>query len=233
MKSLLPALAALLVLASCSRSEPDLSTQPSPTSESTGPAAAPVKPAEQPVLPADLHEHLVRADSPVLGSATAPVTIVEFLDPACEGCRAFAPVVRQIQFLYPDDVRVVVRLADFHPGSEEAIRILLAAQRQHRFEEVLTALFDRQEEWASHHSPDVDAAWQIAAAAGLDVKAARSVAESSEITGRLREEGEDIMALKVARTPTFYVNGKLLEDFGAEQLMSLVKTEVEAGKTGS
>jgi protein-disulfide isomerase len=184
-------------------------------------------------LPADLLAHLVRADSPVLGKVTAKVTLVEFLDPACEACSAFAPIVRQIQFLYPDDVRVVVRFADFHPGSEEAIRILLAAQRQHRVEEVLAALFARQEEWASHHSPSIDAAWKIAAAAGLDVKAARKAAASPEIANRLREEGEDITALKVERTPTFYVNGKLLEDFGAEQLMNLVKSEVQAGASGN
>jgi protein-disulfide isomerase len=163
-----------------------------------------------------------------MGRATAPVTIVEFLDPACEACRAYAPVVKQIQFLHPDEVRVVARFADFHPGSDEAIRILLAAQRQGRFEQVLAAMFDGQEEWASHHAPDIDAAWKLAGAAGLDLARARKDAASAEITERLREEGEDIRALQVSRTPTFYVNGKLLEDFGAEQLMRLVAAEVKA-----
>lgn len=163
-----------------------------------------------------------------MGPQNAPVTIVEFLDPACEACRAFAPVVKQIQFLHPDDVRVVARFADFHPGSDEAIRILLAAREQGKFETVLAALFDGQEQWAAHHSPDVAEAWKIAIAAGLNEARARKVAASGEASTRLGEEAEDIVALRVTRTPTFYVNGRLLEDFGAEQLMALVNSEVKA-----
>ena len=36
---------------------------------------------------------LVRDDSPSMGPADAKVTIVEFLDPECEACRAMAPIV--------------------------------------------------------------------------------------------------------------------------------------------
>ena len=41
-------------------------------------------------------EALVRPDSPTLGSADAPVTIVEFLDPECESCAAFNPIVKKV-----------------------------------------------------------------------------------------------------------------------------------------
>jgi protein-disulfide isomerase len=158
------------------------------------------------------------------------VTIVEFLDPACEACRAYAPVVKQILFLYPDEVRLVVRYADFHQGSDQAIRLLEAARRQGKFEQVLAALFDGQEEWASHHSPDVGKAWNIAGASGLQLSAARRDAASAASTALLAQEREDIVALQVTRTPTFYVNGRLLTDFGPEPLMALVAAEVKAAK---
>ena len=179
-------------------------------------------------MSAELLPRLQRPGSPVLGPANAPVTLVEVLDPACEACRAFAPVVQQIHFLHPDAVRVVSRFADFHPGSDEAIRILLAAQRQQKFDVVLAALFDGQEEWASHHSPDIGAAWKLAGAAGLDLPRARKDAASAAATQRLNEEAEDLIALVVERTPTFYVNGKLLTDFGPDKLMQLVAEEVRA-----
>src|SRR4029450_11902773 len=99
---------------------------------------------------------LVREHSPVLGPPRAPVTLVEFLDPACEACRAFAPIVKQILFVHPEEVRVVVRYAAFHRGSEDAIRILEAARRQGKFDATLTALFDRQEEWATHTGPNIE-----------------------------------------------------------------------------
>jgi protein-disulfide isomerase len=156
--------------------------------------------------------------------------VVEFLDPACEACRAYAPVVKQILFLYPDEVRVVVRYADFHPGSDEAIRLLEAARRQGKFEQVLTALFDGQEEWAAHHAPDAGKAWNIAGAIGLNIARARKDAASAEATALLRQEREDILALQVTRTPTFYVNGRLLTDFGAAQLMAMVTAEVQAAR---
>lgn len=39
---------------------------------------------------------LMRSHSPILGQADAPVTIVEFFDPACEACRAFYPLTKRI-----------------------------------------------------------------------------------------------------------------------------------------
>ncbi len=48
--------------------------------------------------------NLVRMHSPTLGKSDAPVEIVEFLDPACETCRAFYPIVKSLMAKYPDDV---------------------------------------------------------------------------------------------------------------------------------
>jgi protein-disulfide isomerase len=192
---------------------------------SATPAAAPA-PAEVASLAPDLAAHLVRFHSPVLGRADAPVTVVEFLDPACEACRMFAPVVKQILFVHPDDVRVVVRYAAFHAGSDEAVRVLDAARRQGKFEETLTGLFDRQEEWASHHAPNPAQAWQIAADSGVDIAKARKDARKPSVDGLLRQEADDRKALKVDRTPTFFVNGKPLPSLSPQQLLDLVDSEV-------
>ncbi len=47
----------------------------------------------------------------------------------------------------------------------------------------------------------------------------------------LRQDLEDIKAVKLDRTPTFFVNGKPLAEFGPEPLAALVKSEV--AKSGS
>jgi protein-disulfide isomerase len=219
-----------LGLVACSRQ----ADPPAPAPASGPAASAAPTPAAQPVqsvtpggtVSPDLYERLVREHSPVFGPSLAPVTVVEFLDPACEACRAFAPVVKQIQFLHPREVRVVVRYAAFHQGSDEAVRLLDAARRQGKFEAVLNALFEGQQEWAAHHSPNLERAWELAAAAGLDVARARRDAASAQAERVLTQDRDDGIALQVDRTPTFFVNGRTLASFGDQQLMELVAQEV-------
>lgn len=55
-------------------------------------------------------------------------------------CRAFRPIVKQIRAAFPTQVRVIMRYAAFHPGLDEAVRILQTARIQNLFEPVLTAL---------------------------------------------------------------------------------------------
>jgi protein-disulfide isomerase len=232
-RSLVAGMLAVIVLAACSRTDDAAAPAAAAT---TPPAPAPAAPQPAPVA-APIEPHLLarlaRADSPVLGRVDAPVTIVEFLDPACEACRAYAPVVKQILFLYPEDVRVVVRYAAFHPGSDEAIRVIEAARKQGKFAEVLGALFDRQGEWASHSGPNPARTWDIAAENGVNLARARKEPSQATVSGLLAREGEDIIALKVERTPTFYVNGRPLTEYGPQELMDLVDSEIQRVKAAA
>jgi protein-disulfide isomerase len=169
---------------------------------------------------------LMRFHAPVIGPADAPVTIVEFFDPACETCRAFYPVVKEILRRHPEDLRLVVRYAAFHDGSEEVVRILEAARRQDRFEPVLEAVLAAQPAWADHARPNVAIAWQAAEAAGLDVAQARQDTTLPEIDAVLSTDAADLEAAGVRQTPTFFVNGKPLPTFGAQQLYDLVLAEI-------
>jgi protein-disulfide isomerase len=177
-------------------------------------------------------EVLVREHSPVMGPTDAPVTIVEFFDPSCEACRAFHPLVKNILAQYPDDVRVVFRYAAFHDGSDQAVGIIEAARRQDLFVPVLEALLAAQPEWALHGNPNLDRAWQAAAAAGLDLARARRDASSPEVAAVLQQDTSDVDALGVRQTPTFFVNGKSLPSFGPQQLIDLVADEVRFARRG-
>jgi protein-disulfide isomerase len=175
---------------------------------------------------------LVRPHAPVIGRSDVPVTIVEFFDPSCEACRAFHPLVKNILAQYPEDVRLVLRYAAFHDGSDQAVGILEAARRQNLFEPVLEALLAAQPEWAMHGRPDLDRAWQAAASAGLDVEKARRDAGSAEIAAALQQDTNDVDTLGVRQTPTFFVNGKSMSSFGPQQLIDLVEGEVRLARRG-
>ena len=117
---------------------------------------------------------MVRPHSPIIGVEDAPVTIVEFFDPACEACKAFHPRVKQILAAFPRETRLVIRYTPFHrEASVEAVRILEAARAQRKFEPVLEALLDGQRAWTGQGANASVRAWAIAQSVGLDVEQAR------------------------------------------------------------
>lgn len=171
---------------------------------------------------------LIRSYAPVIGNSNAPVTIVEFFDPACEACRAFHPVVKGILEEHGDQVRVILRYATFHEGSDEAVKILESARLQNVFEPVLEALLEAQPQWASHGAPRIELAWEAAVAAGLDLKQAQSDVQTDEIKQRLKQEQADVNTVRIRQTPTFFVDGRPLLEFGADELREMVRLQVEA-----
>jgi protein-disulfide isomerase len=173
---------------------------------------------------------LVRMHSPVLGPQGAPVTIVEFFDPACETCRAFYPIVKSLMAKYPSEVRLVIRYAPFHQGSDQVVKLLEAARRQGKYEPVLEAVLQAQPVWADHGRPNPALTLDIAKAAGLDTDRARQDMDGPELQAVLAQDVEDLTALQVKRTPTFFVNGRSLPSFGPDQLAALVAEEVAKAK---
>lgn len=171
---------------------------------------------------------LVRPHSPILGNPQAPVTIVEFFDPSCEACRAFHPIVKSYIEEFGDKIRVVLRYTALHPGSDEAVRILETARMQNVFEPVLNALLDGQPQWAMHEGPNLETAWSIAGAAGLDVAKAKADRMQPSIVAVLNIDAADVEAVGIQQTPTFIVNGKPLLDFGPEGLRALIQAEINA-----
>jgi protein-disulfide isomerase len=176
---------------------------------------------------------LVRMHSPVLGPQNAPVTIVEFFDPACETCRAFYPIVKNLLKQYPTEVRLVIRYAPFHQGSDQVVKLLEASKRQDKYWPVMEMVLASQPMWASHSNPNVDVAHKAAEQAGLNIRQALSDAGTPAIEAVLRQDVEDLTALGVTKTPTFFVNGRALSSFGAEQLTALVEEEVVKAKNAS
>ncbi len=173
---------------------------------------------------------LVRMHSPVLGPQNAPVTIVEFFDPACETCRAFYPIVKDLMARYPTEVRLVIRYAPFHQGSDEVVKLLEAAKRQGRYVPVMEAVLAAQPAWADHGQPNVAIAYQAAEQAGLDLEKARNDMQNPGMQALLQQDIEDLTALQVTKTPTFFVNGRSLPSFGPSQLEALVAEEVTKAK---
>lgn len=169
---------------------------------------------------------LIRNYSPIIGPEDAPVTIVEFFDPGCEACRAFYPIVKEVLANNPDKVRLVLRYAAFHDGSDTVIKVLESARRQDKFIPVLEALLEAQPKWASHHRAELEYAWQAAESAGLDRALAEQQMQDPAMAAILKQEADDIEIIGVNKTPTFFINGLPLMDFSARGLQDMVSARV-------
>ena len=173
------------------------------------------------------------ADSPLerphsrgLGPADAKVVLVEFFDPGCETCRAFDPFVKAMLAAHPDRVRLVLRYAPFHQGSDTMVKILEAAALQDRFWETLQVMYETQPQWASHHHPQPEKIWEFLPQAGVDVERVRRDMQDPKFVQIIEQDLADGRMLGVRKTPQFFVNGQPLVRFGAPQLESMLDAEV-------
>jgi protein-disulfide isomerase len=181
------------------------------SNRTTGTATAPAPVANS--------EALVRDDSPALGPADAKVTIAEFLDPECESCALFHPVVKKILNEKPGKVRLVLRYMPLHPNSLAAANFLEAAGEQGKFWPAQEYLFMRQPEWGTKHGhgpgvvqPDAKALFKkYAKDLGLDGAKVDAAIAGNKYGKKIERDRKDGESLGVRQTPTLFVNGvKLL-----------------------
>jgi protein-disulfide isomerase len=173
-------------------------------------------------------ELFVRAHSPTLGSEDAKVILVEFFDPACETCAAFAPFIKQIMAANPGKIKLVLRYAPFHEGADDFVKILEAARMQGKYWETLDLMFRTQNIWASHHDYQPQRLWEVLPAAGVDIERIRKDMHSPTIARIIEQDMADVKALNVQKTPGYFVNGKPLQTFGYQQLGQLIRSELDA-----
>jgi len=171
----------------------------------------------------------VQEHSAIMGPKEAPVTLVEFIDPACEACRAMYPHVKNIMKQHPTNVRLVIRYVNFHKQSEEAIRILEAAKKQNQFQNVLEVLLAFQPAWAPHGREGVDP-WQFVAKTELDIEKAKQDAKDPAIAKIIEMDMADVEAAGVKKTPSFFVNGKPLKLMHPDPLLEMIEAELKAIK---
>lgn len=167
-----------------------------------------------------------RQSAPLKGPVDARVTIVEFFDPACETCRDFYPLVKKFIKQYPGKVRVMMRFAPLHPGSDQVVKMLEAAHQQGKFWQALEALFNSQDKWIMNHTSQPMRALGILNSLDIDQQKLAADMNSPEIARLVQQDIQDSQTLNVRATPEFFVNGKPMPSFGYEQLSQLVKEAV-------
>ena len=164
-------------------------------------------PALRVMIDAPRHEVTLAATDPAVGSASAPVTIVEFSDFQCPFCQRVAPTLKQVQKAYGDKVRVVWKdfpLTQIHPEAFKAGEAAHCAGEQGKFWEYHDRLF------ANQQALQPDRLKQYAADSGLDTAKFNACVDTAKYGDRVREGVTQGSRLGVNSTPTLYVNGRML-----------------------
>lgn len=139
-----------------------------------------------------------------VGSATAPVTIVEFADLECPACRGFQPTLSNVLRTFKDSVSVVYVSfpLSMHRFAMPAARAQECAERAGAFERWRAAVFEKQDSlglksWGSYANDagiaDTASISACANAAGTPARVASALAFGRKI--------------HLMGTPTVLVNG--------------------------
>ena len=172
------------------------------------------------------HAALASEHSPALGDPGAKVHIVEFLDPACETCALFFPMVKRWLAEAPGEIHLSVRHVAFHPGSDYAVRILEASRKQDKYWQTLEALLGSQRQWVQNHTVQPDRIGPVIAGVGLNMEQLKADMDTMQVLQRIEQDKKDSIFLKVSATPEYFVNGRPLPSFGQQQLADLVRDEL-------
>jgi protein-disulfide isomerase len=165
--------------------------------------------------------------SPTLGDASAKVHVVEFLDPACETCAQFFPLVKQRMVENAGRIRLSVRHVAFHNGSDYVVRILEASRKQDKYWKTLEALLESQATWAPNHTVQPGLVMQAISGVGLDNDQLMIDMTAPEVAQRMEQDRNDAIALKVTATPEYFVNGRPMPSFGEAQLQNLISEALQ------
>lgn len=147
----------------------------------------------------------------VLGSPTAPVTIVEYSSLTCPHCAAFADnVFPMLQRKYIDTGKVRFVSREFPLDVKAAAAAMLARCAANgdapKFFEVTMILFKQQQELVDHTTETLTS---IGAHFGMSQAQVESCVKDDATLDKLQaDQNFAYKQLKVEATPTFFINGE-------------------------
>jgi protein-disulfide isomerase len=170
---------------------------------------------------------LIKFHSPTKGAKDAPIAIVEFLDPECEACRAMHPILKQLLQEYEGKVRLVIRYMPLHTNSVYAAAVLEEARELGKYEEALDILFQKQPEWGNHHNPMPELIPGFLEGIGIPKERLERETVIAKHGAKIEIDRLDGVSVGANRTPTFFVNGVILDRIGYDPLRNAIEAELK------
>jgi len=172
------------------------------------------------------------------GRPDAPVTVYEMSDFQCPYCRAFAlatlPLLER-EYMTTGKVRFVyinLPLPSLHANATAAAEAALCAARQHKFWPMHNLLFRHQDDWAKLADPR-PTLLTLGDSAGTDHARLAACLRARATAAEVQADAERARRAGAVSTPTFYIEGGLLEGNAPVEVFRAVLDSVYRSKTGA
>ena len=166
-------------------------------------------------------------DRPTLGTADAPITIVEFADFECPYCaKAFNEIETLVNTTYKGRVRLVWKAFPLqgHTWAEQAA-IAAECVRQQNPQAFWTVAGDFYRDQSEITPQNLrEHIYRYAGSLGIDAKSLNACILASEADARIDQDKKDGVAVHVMSTPTFLINGVLVIGLPTSNVFDFVIT---------
>lgn len=158
---------------------------------------------------------LAVTDSDWKRGAIAPeLYLIAYEDLQCPACKAYEPVVKRILETFPTQLGLVFRhypLTRTHPNAFAAAAAAQAAGEQGKFFDLTDLLYEHQSDWAPLPNPEGKFE-EYAKQLNLNIDEWNTARNSSRVKDVIKAQQKVGDTLGVQGTPTFFLNGKKLEN---------------------
>jgi protein-disulfide isomerase len=166
----------------------------------------------------------------ILGSETAPVTIVEYASLTCPHCREFmVTTFPEVKKRYIDTGKVRYIFREFPLNDVDLLAVVsVRCAPQERFFPLVETLFDKQEIWAVQNP--VQPLLGILKQAGFTDESFKACAANQKIIDGVKAQRDAASKFGVNSTPTFFINGeKQVGAINIDDLSKLIEPYLKAG----
>ncbi|NBO17317.1 MAG: hypothetical protein EBV07_00270 [Proteobacteria bacterium] len=163
-------------------------------------------PTQSPSLELVNNEDLYNNQNPIIGEATARVTIVEFSDYNCPACVSVNPILKSTINNNPGKIRLIIKHLPLpitgHETSKDAAIAATAANKLGKFKEMHNELYMLQDKSKENL---INTAVNL----GMNKEEFVKAFESEEVVKIVEEDMKTAEKLGLRGTPSIFINGKV------------------------
>ena len=169
----------------------------------------------------------------IKGDKDSKIIITEYSDFQCPACASYYEIVKQIHKEFGDKLAIVYRhfpLRQIHANAEIAALSAEAAGKQGKFWEMHDMLFENQKKWEGDKNAG-EIFIKYAEDLGLNTEQFKQDLDSKEVKDKVEADYQSGVKAGVNHTPTFFINGKEIQNPRSYEEFKNIINEAESKKS--